>query len=94
METAGIVIGKGAARTMLTDYRRNKANQIDRLIDRHASNRWHRLQLKRLLSESSVCYSLWVRSNRNREYRDSFAVMTQEESGAMRTQEVEYRGLK
>ena len=97
IETAAVVVAKGKARTIVEDYRRSRASEIDRIIDRHTPNRWHRLQLKRLLSESSVCYSLRIvsgspgsKSGSLVGIRDSFAAITLDEEGAMRTREVEY----
>ncbi len=92
VEVAGLIIGRPAARRMITDFRKSPANQIRRTIDRYSTNAQHRLQLKRLLSESSLCYSLWVRSVQKAEVRDSFAVLTPGSEGAFRTTEIEYRG--
>lgn len=92
VEVAGIVIGKAAARRMLNDYRKNRGNEINRTIDRYSSKAKERLQLKRLLSESSMCYSIWVRSVRKTDMRDSFAVLAPDKDGAFRTTEIEYRG--
>ena len=92
VEVAGLIIGRPAARRMITDFRKSPANQIRRTIDRYSTNAQHRLQLKRLLSESSLCYSLWVRSVQKAEVRDNFAVLTPGSEGAFRTTEIEYRG--
>jgi hypothetical protein len=92
VEVAGLIMGRPAARRMITDFKKSPANQIRRTIDRYSTNAQHRLQLKRLLSESSMCYSLWVRSIQKSEVRDSFAVLAPGSEGTFRTTEIEYRG--
>ncbi len=92
VEVMGVVLGKGTARRILEDYRSGEVNEIGRTIDRNTGSSTARAQLKRLVSESSTRFSLWVRSSRNGEVRDSFAVLTVDIEGGTRTKEIEYRG--
>lgn len=91
IEMAATVLPRAQARKMVADYRENRVNEINRSIREVARNARVRRQLERLLSESSVCYSLWVRAVSQADARDSFAVIRPDERGVVTTHEIEYR---
>lgn len=92
IETIAVVLPKSRARTLVTEYKKNQANLIALYIDRYASKPADRAQLNRLLSERSVCYSLYVGCRSPNGNRSSFAVITPDKEGVLRSREFEYRG--
>ena len=89
---ASVVLPKATARRLCREYKKNPDNAVDPLIDRYTSKAAARARLKRLLSDSSVCYSLYVRCRTLNGVRTSFAAIGPDKDGVLRTREFEYRG--
>ncbi len=87
-----VVLPKATARRLCREYKKNPENAVDPLIDRYTSKTAARARLKRLLSDSSVCYSLYVRCRTLNGVRTSFAAICPDKDGVLRTREFEYRG--
>lgn len=92
IEVVSVVLPRAQARRMCSEFRDNPQNAIAPLVDRFTANPSARARLKRLLSESSVCYSLYVRCVPMNGVRTSFAAIVPDGDGVLRTREFEYRG--
>ncbi len=91
-EVVATVLPQARARRLVERYRENRVNEIEPIIRQMASDPFARKQLSRLLSESSVCYSLWVISAEGATVRQSVAVSVPQPDGVIRTAEFEIRG--
>lgn len=89
---AAAVLPKATARRLCGEFRRNPQMPLRPLIERYSRGEAKRASLNRLLSESSVCYSLYVRCGTMNGVRTSFAAVAPDQNGVLRTREFEYRG--
>jgi hypothetical protein len=81
----GLVVQDGAARRILERYRKNPNSTLAVLLQTEVTQESDRQRLSRLLSESSLSFSVWIdASSRGAGSLRSFTVMRRDEEGVIR----------